>query len=37
MLTETELYYLVLFVVLTLIIDLILTTIAPQRGGKSHR
>ena len=37
MATESELFYLVLLVVITLVIHLILTTLGPRRGGKSHR
>jgi hypothetical protein len=37
MANETELFYLVLLVLLTLIIHLLLTTIGPRRGGKSSR
>jgi hypothetical protein len=37
MATETQLFYLVLVVILTLVIHLILTTTGPRRGGKSHR
>jgi len=36
MANETELFYLVLLAVLTLIIHLILTAKGPHRGGKSH-
>ena len=36
MATETELFYLVLLVILTLVIHLIITTKGPRRGGKSH-
>lgn len=36
MATETQLFYLVLVVIFTLIIHLIFTTKGPQRGGKSH-
>ena len=36
MATETQLFYLVLVVILTLVIHLIFTTKGPQRGGKSH-
>jgi hypothetical protein len=36
MATETQLFYVVLVVILTLVIHLIFTTKGPQRGGKSH-
>ena len=37
MATETELFYLVLLIVLTLIIHLVLSTTGSRRDGKSHR
>ena len=37
MVSETELFYLVMLILLTLIIHLVLSTIGPGRGGKAHR
>jgi hypothetical protein len=37
MVNETELFYLVVLVLLTLIIHLVLTTMGPRRGGKAQR
>jgi len=37
MASETELLYLVAFVVLMLIIQIIVTAVGPERDGKSHR
>ena len=37
MVTETELFYLVILILLTLIIHLVLTTAGPRRDGKAHR
>ena len=37
MVNETELFYLVMLILLTLIIHLVLTTTGPRRGGKAHR
>lgn len=37
MATETELFYLVLLIVFTLVIHLLLATGGPRRGGKSRR
>lgn len=34
MVTETELFYLVMLILLTLIIHLVLTTTGPRRDGK---
>ena len=37
MVNETELFYLVMLILLTLIIDLVLTMTGPRRDGKAHR
>lgn len=37
MVTETELFYLVVLILLTMIIHLVLTTTDPRRGGKAQR
>jgi hypothetical protein len=37
MASETEIFYLVLLIFLTLIIHFILTKIGPRRDGKTHR
>ena len=37
MVNETELFYLVVLILLTLIIHLVLTATDPRRDGKSHR
>jgi hypothetical protein len=37
MINETELFYLVMLILLTLIIHLVLSTIGQRRDGKSHR
>jgi hypothetical protein len=37
MVSETELFYLVMFVLLTLIIHLVLNATGPRRDGKSQR
>jgi hypothetical protein len=37
MVNETELFYLVMLILLTLIVHLVLTTTGPRRGGKAHR
>ena len=37
MVSETELFYLVMLILLTLIIHLVLSTMGPGRGGKAHR
>jgi hypothetical protein len=36
MVNETELFYLVMLVLFTLIIHFVLTTMGPRRGGKAH-
>jgi hypothetical protein len=37
MVNETELFYLVVLILLTLIIHLVLTTTGPRRDGKARR
>jgi hypothetical protein len=37
MVNETELFYLVVLILLTLVIHLVLTNTGPRRDGKSHR
>ena len=37
MVNETELFYLVMLIILTLIVHFVLTTTGPRRGGKAHR
>jgi hypothetical protein len=37
MVNETELFYLVMLILLTLIVHLVLTTTGPRRDGKAHR
>src|SRR5215831_3370336 len=37
MINETELFYLVVLILLTLIIHLVLTITGPRRDGKAHR
>ena len=37
MASETEIFYLVLLIFLTLIVHFILTNIGPRRDGKNHR
>jgi hypothetical protein len=37
MVTETELFYLVIIILLMLIVHLILNTRDPRRDGKAHR
>jgi len=37
MVNETELFYLVMLILLTLIIDLVLTMTGPRRDGNAHR
>ena len=37
MVNETELFYLVMLILLTLIVHLVLTATGPRRDGKSHR
>ena len=37
MVSETELFYLVMLILLTLIIHLVLTTTGPRRDGKARR
>jgi hypothetical protein len=37
MVNETELFYLVMLILLTLIVHLVLTTTGPRGGGKAHR
>jgi|GEM_PF-948117 hypothetical protein len=37
MVNETELFYLVILILLTLTVHLILNTTGPRRDGKSHR
>jgi hypothetical protein len=37
MINETELFYLVMLILLTLIIHLVLTATGPRRDGKSRR
>jgi hypothetical protein len=37
MVNETELFYLVVLILLTLIVHFVLTTTGPRRGGTAHR
>ena len=37
MVNETELFYLVIMILLTLIVHFVLTTTGPRRDGKAHR
>jgi len=37
MVNETELFYLVMLILLTLIVHLFLTTTGPRRDGKAHK
>jgi hypothetical protein len=37
MVNETELFYLVMLILLTLIVHLVLPTTGPRRDGKAHR
>ena len=37
MVNETELFYLVVLILLTLMVHLVLTATGPRRDGKAHR
>ena len=37
MVNETELFYLVVLILLTLIVHLVLTATGPRRDGEAHR
>ena len=37
MVNETELFYLVVLILLTLVLHIVLTVTDPRRDGKSHR